>query len=150
MLKRKKKRNSQVSRAKLKTNNLMFQDLIALNHINDCYHFSNYFNTFVVIIYLFFTVLGLHCCTGSYPAAASGGSSLAAGHGLLPAVRSGLLLLQSTGSRACRLQQLRLPGSRAQAQQLSHAGLVAPWHMGSSQSRDQTHVSCICRQILYH
>ena len=29
-------------------------------------------------------------------------------------------------------------------------GLVAPWHGGSSQTRAQTHVSCIGRQILYH
>ena len=29
-------------------------------------------------------------------------------------------------------------------------GLVASWHVGSSQIRDQTHVSCIGRQILYH
>ena len=29
-------------------------------------------------------------------------------------------------------------------------GLVAPWHVGSSQTRDQSHVSCIGRQILYH
>ena len=27
-------------------------------------------------------------------------------------------------------------------------GLVAPWHVGSSQTRGQTHVSCIGRQVL--
>ena len=70
---RKKERNSQVSRAKLKVkNNFMFQDLISLNHINDCYHFLNYFNIFLVVIYLFFTVLGLHSCTGSSLVAGSG------------------------------------------------------------------------------
>ena len=47
-------------------------------------------------------------------------------------------------------QQLWLLGSRAQAQQLWHTGSVAPQHMGSSQTRDQTHVSYIGRQILYH
>ena len=31
-----------------------------------------------------------------------------------------------------------------------HTGLVALWHVGSSQIRDQTHVSCIGRWILYH
>ena len=41
-----------------------------------------------------------------------------------------LLLLQSTGSR--------------------HMGLVVPRHMGSFQTRDQTHVLCIGRQILNH
>ena len=50
----------------------MFQDLISLNHINDCYHFLNYFNIFLVVIYLFFTVLGLHSCTGSSLVAGSG------------------------------------------------------------------------------
>ena len=29
-------------------------------------------------------------------------------------------------------------------------GLVAPWHVGSSQTRDHTHVPCIGRQILNH
>ena len=40
---------------------------------------------------------------------------------------------------------LWFPGSRAQAQYLWHAGLVAPWHVGSSWSKDRTHVSCIGR-----
>ena len=42
------------------------------------------------------------------------------------------------------------PGARAQAQWLWIMGSVAPWHVGSSQIRDQTHVSCIGRRILYH
>ena len=29
-------------------------------------------------------------------------------------------------------------------------GLVALWHVGSSQTKDRTHVSHIGRQILYH
>ena len=61
-----------------------------------------------------------------------------------------LLLLQSPGSRTCGLQQLRLSGFRAQAQQLWHVGLVVPWHVVSSWIRDQTHVSCIGRRMLYH
>ena len=67
------------------------------------------------------------------------------------------LLLQSTGSRhtgfsSCGMwaQQLWLLGSRAQAQQLWHVGLVAPRHVESSGTRDQTHVPCISRQILNH
>ena len=53
------------------------------------------------------------------------------------------LLLWSMGSRcmgssSCvmQAQQLLLAGSRAQAQQLWHTGLVALWHVGSSQTRD--------------
>ena len=68
-----------------------------------------------------------------------------------------LLLLRSTGSRCASLsscgtwaQQLWLTDSRAQAQQLWHMGLVAPWHVGSSQTRAQTRVPCIGRWILNH
>ena len=38
----------------------------------------------------------------------------------------------------------------AQAQQLWLTGLVAPWHVGSSQTRARTRVPCIGRQILNH
>ena len=68
-----------------------------------------------------------------------------------------LLLLWSTGSRhtgfsscSTRAQQLWLTGPRAQAQQLQRMGLVAPWHVGSSQTRAQTRVPCIGRRILNH
>ena len=47
-------------------------------------------------------------------------------------------------------QYLQLPGSGGQAQQLWSAGSVPPVHMGSSQIRDRTLVSCIGRRILYH
>ena len=43
-----------------------------------------------------------------------------------------------------------VPGARAQAQWLWCPGLVAPWLVGSSQIRDQTHVSCTGGRILYH
>ena len=38
----------------------------------------------------------------------------------------------------------------AQAQKLWLTGLVAPWHVGSSQTRARTRVSCISRLILNH
>ena len=38
----------------------------------------------------------------------------------------------------------------AQAQQLWLTGLVAPWHVGSSQTRARTRVPCIGRQTLNH
>ena len=53
-----------------------------------------------------------------------------------------LLLLPSMGSWHA--------GSRVQAQQLWHMGLVAPQHVGSSQTRARTHVPCIGRWILNH
>ena len=40
-------------------------------------------------------------------------------------------------------QKLQLLVSRAQAQWLWHTDLVAPRHVGSSQTRDQTHVSYV-------
>ena len=68
-----------------------------------------------------------------------------------------LLLLLSTGSRhvgfsSCgtQAQQLRLVGFRAQAQWLWCTGLVAPRHVGSSQTRARTHVPCNGRWILNH
>ena len=68
-----------------------------------------------------------------------------------------LLLLWSTGSRRSGFSscgtwapQLWLTGSRAQAQQLWRTGLVAPWHVGSSQTRARTRVPCIGRRILNH
>ena len=51
-----------------------------------------------------------------------------------------LLSLWTMGSRVCRLQYLQFPG-------LWSMGLVAPWHVGSSQSRDRTRVSCTGRRI---
>ena len=48
------------------------------------------------------------------------------------------------------LQQLRLPGAGAGAQQLQHTSLVAPQHVGSSRTRDRTGVPCIARWTLNH
>ena len=45
---------------------------------------------------------------------------------------------------------LRSKAPDAQAQQLWLMGLVAPRHVGSSQTRARTHVPCIGRQILNH
>ena len=50
---------------------------------------------------------------------------------------------------ALRLQQSGLEGSRVQ-QRLWCTGLVAPQHVGPSQTRDGTRVSSIGRQILCH
>ena len=57
-----------------------------------------------------------------------------------------------SGFSSCSLwaQQSVFPSSRAQTQPLWCMGLVAPWHVGSSRTRDLTHVSCIGKWILYH
>ena len=57
------------------------------------------------------------------------------------------------GARAFHCRGLSCCGAQApdaQAQQLWHTGLVAPRHVGSSQTRAQTRVPCIGRQILNH
>ena len=65
--------------------------------------------------------------------------------------------LQSTGSvgrgfSSCSMwantygSQLENTGSTA----VVHTSLVAPQHVGSSQIRDETHVSCVGWRILYH
>ena len=56
-----------------------------------------------------------------------------------------LLLLWSTGSRCVGFSSCSM-----RAQQLWLAGLVAPQHVGSSRTRDRTHVPCIGRWILNH
>ena len=95
---------------------------------------------------LFLAALGLHCCT-AFLVAVSGGYSLVAFLGFslqwLLLCRAWVLGLSGFSSYDTQTQQLWLQGSRAQAQQLWHMGLVAPQHVGSSQPRNQTHISCI-------
>ena len=77
-------------------------------------------------MYLFLAVLGLYCCVDFSLVAARRGYS------------------------SYRAQASRYDGffcCRAQAQELWYTAL---WHGGSSWIRDQTHVSCIGRRILYH
>lgn len=76
---------------------------------------------FFKIIYLF--IFGLRCCAGSSLTVVSGGYSNCRAWAFH---RRGFSCC--TGSRACRLQQLQ------------HAGLVAPWLVGSSRTRVQTHI----------
>ena len=65
-------------------------------------------------------------------------SMAAAGHFLSCDALWWLLLLWSSGSRVVRLLQWW------------HMGSVALQHVGSSQTRNQTHVPCTGRQILNH
>ena len=98
-------------------------------------------------------MLGLRCYLDFSLVAGSGAYSLVAVPGLLFAW---LLLLWSTGSRACIsvvvAHWLSSCSSWALEHrfELWHTGLVAPWHMGSSWTRDRTHVSCIGGWTLYH
>ena len=100
--------------------------------------FSSFLKIYL-FIYFWLRLVFIAAC-GLSLVAASGGYSLLQCVGFL---LWWLLLLWSTGSRyagfsSCGTwaQQLWLTGSRAQAQQLWHAGLVALWHVGSSRTKD--------------
>ena len=100
--------------------------------------------------YLILAVLDLCCCTQAFPSFSMRGALLqlqCAGYSL-----RWLPLLWSTGFSSCGMwaPQLQLVGSRVLAQQLWHMGLVAPWHVGSFETRDRTHVPSISSQILNH
>ena len=123
-----------------------------------CKHFSHYISFFLNInlfIYFYFWLLWVFVAVrGLSLIAASGGHSSLRCADFSPQCP---LLLWSTGSRGAgfsscdtRAQELWLASSRAQAQQLWCTGLVAPWHVGSSQARAQTHVPCTGRQIPNH
>ena len=76
-------------------------------------------------IYLFLATLGLCCFWVDF--------SLVAG---------------DRGSSLVAVGRLSSCGTRALEHRLSSCSSVAPWHVGSSQTRDQTCVPCIGRRIL--
>ena len=95
-----------------------------------------FFNFWVYLfIYLFMAVLGLHFCVRAFSSCGRRGP-------LFIAVRGPLTIAASLVAEH-RLQTRRLS-------KLWLTGLVAPWHVGSSQTRARTHVPCIGRQILSH
>ena len=62
-------------------------------------------------------------------------------------------VVTARGLGSCGMWALERAGFSScgtQAQQLWCTGLVAPRHVGSSQTRDRTHVRCIGRRILNH
>ena len=78
-------------------------------------------------------VLGLRFCARAFSSCGKWGPLFIAVHGPLTVVAS---LVAEHRLQTHRLSKLWL------------MGLVAPRHVGSSQTRAQTHVSCIGRQIL--
>ena len=107
-----------------------------------CFEFTAFLKIYLFLILFIFGCVGSSLLRGlSLVAASRGYSSLwCAGFSLW-----WLLLLRSTGCRSVGFsscgswaQQLWHTGSRAQAQQLWRTGLVAPWHVGSFRTRDQT------------
>ena len=107
--------------------------------------FSSFFSRFILLIYfwLHWVFVVAH---GFSLVEVSGGYSLlwCVGFSLL-----WLLLLQRAG---CRRVVFSSCGSQALGHRHSNCGmsLVAPWHVGSSPTRDQTPVPCTGRRILNH
>ena len=98
-----------------------------LTQLGMCSFFSQF-------IYLFMAVLGLRFCARAFSRCGKRGP-------LFIAVRGPLTIAASRcGARA----------PDAQAQQLWCTGLVAPRHVGSSQTRARTRVPCIGRRTLNH
>ena len=99
-------------------------------------------------LYLSLAVLDLCCCVGFFPSCSAQGplstcNGRASHWGAFSCCRAWVL-------GAHGLQQLWLPRSRAQAQELWCPGLFSLWHVGSSRIWDWTHISCLGRWILYH
>ena len=93
------------------------------------------------LFYFIFNYLFIYCCAGS--------SFLCEGFLQLRQVGATL----HRGAWASHYRSLSCCGAQApdaQAQQLWLTGLVAPRHVGSSQTRAQTHVPCIGRHIPNH
>ena len=71
--------------------------------------------------------------------------------GFLQLWRAGATLHRGARASHCRgLSRCGAQAPDAQAQWLWLTGLVAPRHVGPSQTRDRTRVPCIGRQILNH
>ena len=89
----------------------------------------------LIYSFLFLAVMDLCCCTQAFPGFSMRGYPLAA---MCRLSLQWLLQLWSMGFSSCGTgaQWLQLVGSRVLAQQLWHMGLVAPWHVGSFETRD--------------
>ena len=93
-------------------------------------------------------MLGLCCCVYFFPLVAAGEDySLVAVHGLLIAVASLVEYgLQGTRASVVATPRLYSPGSTVVVHRLNCSVARAL----SFRTRDQTHVSCTGRRILYH
>ena len=108
-----------------------------------CVFLFFYFILFYILFYfiLFYLFIYFFGCVGS--------SFLC--EGFLQLRQAGATLHHSARASHYRgLSCCRAQAPDAQAQQLWLTGLVAPRHVGSSQTRARTRVPCIGRQILNH
>ena len=91
-------------------------------------------NSYFIYLFIYLAVLGLRFVRGLSLVAASRGHSSS----------------WCTGLSYCGPSRCGAQASEAQAKQLWLTGPVAPWHVGSFQTRARTRVPCIGRQILNH
>ena len=102
------------------------------------FHFIFYF-----LLFIFLAALGLCCCAWAFSSCCELGATL----------RCSAWASHCSGFSCCGAQALEHAGFSScgtWAQQLRRTGLVAPQHVGSSQTRDGTHVPCIGWRILNH
>ena len=97
------------------------------------------------IIYLFLIALGLHCFVWAFSSFREWGPLILIALAS-PVVELRLWVVQAS---VVMLGELSSCSSQVWGQKLGYPGLVAPKHVGSSRTRDQTCVSCVGRQILY-
>ena len=142
--------SSSLWESKSSTSTQVFLKFVCLFHIS--------------FIYLFLAIMGLWCFAWAFSSYREQGLPLVAVYGLLIAKHRGLLLLQRTGFRylgfsSCGSQALEPVGfsrlqhtaSIVEALRLSSCGctgLVDPYHLESSRTRDRTCVPWIVRWIL--
>ena len=94
-------------------------------------------------------------CTQAPQVVAGGGYSPAALHGSLTVeaslgVEYQLCSMRASAAVVCRLSSCVVSRLHSTSSIVEGQELVAPWHAESSQTRDQTCVSCTGRRILYH
>ena len=103
--------------------------------------------------YYFLAELGLRCCVWAFSSCSERGLLFVALSRLLIAVASLCCRAQALGTQAAVVvaRGLSSCGSRAlECRLMWHTGLVALWHVGSSQTRARTPVLCIGGRILNH
>ena len=98
--------------------------------------------------------LGLHCCAWAFSSCSERGLLLTAMRGLSHCGGFACCGARALGTRASVVvaHGLSSCGLRALERRLSSCGTraVAPWHVGSSQTRARTRVPCFGRRILNH
>ena len=106
------------------------------------YYCSLYYLCFFKYLYIFSLRWVFVAACGLSLVVASGGyaSQWCAGFSCCRAralgARASVVAARGLSSCGVWAQQLWLTDSRAEAQQLWHTGFVAPWHVGSSRTRD--------------